>query len=196
MERAGAGAPVFVFYNSISWYTNIMKTKEKVILVDKNDRVIGSEEKIKAHQAGILHRAFSILVFNSKKELLLQKRQKTKYHCPGLWSNTCCSHPRPGETLQQATHRRLKEEMGFDCRLKQVFSFIYKAKFNNGLTENEYDHVFIGRFDGQPKPDKAEVDSWKWTLINEFKKDILKNSRKYTPWLKIIVKEYSEYLKV
>lgn len=170
--------------------------QQKVILVDKNDQIIGSEEKMKAHQLGKLHRAFSIFIFNSKGELLLQKRQKIKYHCGGLWSNTCCSHPRPGETLQQATHRRLKQEMGFDCKLKQAFSFIYKAKFNNGLTENEYDHVFIGKFDGKPKPNKAEVDGWKWISINELKKDILKNSKKYTPWLKIMVKEYLEYLKV
>lgn len=168
---------------------------EEVILVDKNDKEIGSEEKIKAHRAGKLHRAFSILVFNSNKELLLQKRQKAKYHCGGLWTNTCCSHPRLGETLQKAIHRRLKEEMGFDCQLKKAFSFIYKAEFDNGLTENEYDHVFIGKFDGQPKPNPDEVDSCKWILINELKKDINKNPQKYTPWLKVIIGEYLEYLK-
>ncbi len=170
--------------------------QEKVILVDKNDQEIGSEEKMKAHQAGILHRAFSVLVFNSKGELLLQKRQKIKYHCPGLWTNTCCSHPRSGETLQQATHRRLKEEMGFDCQLKEVFSFIYQAKFDNGLTENEYDQVFVGKFDGQPKPNPDEVDGWKWISIKGLKKDINKNPGKYTPWSKIIIKEYPGYLKV
>ncbi|GAG12032.1 unnamed protein product [marine sediment metagenome] len=125
----------------------------------------------------------------------MQKRQKTKYHCRGLWSNTCCSHPRPRETLQQATPRKLKEEMGFACELKEVFSFVYKAKFDNGLIENEYDHVFVGEFDNKPKPNPVEVDGWKWVLINELKKDILKNPEKYTPWLRIIIKKYSAYLK-
>lgn len=164
---------------------------EKIILVDKDDKEIGIEEKIKVHQEEKLHRAFSIFIFNSRKELLLQKRGKTKYHCPRLWSNTCCSHPRSGETLEEAAHRRLRQEMGFDCDLKEKFHFIYQAGFNNGLFENEYDHVFIGRFDDNPSPNSEEIDDWKWILIDELNKDIDKNPEKYTPWLKIIVKEYA-----
>lgn len=118
---------------------------ENVILVDKNDQPIGQGEKTAVHKAGQLHRAFSILIFNDKGKLLLQQRAKGKYHCPRLWSNTCCSHPRPGEDILVAAHRRLQEEMGFDCPLEDKFSFIYKVKFDNGLTEHEYDHVLIGK---------------------------------------------------
>jgi len=128
-----------------------MVAKELVVLVDENDNEIGVEEKINAHRKGLLHRAFSIFVFNSKNELLLQKRAADKYHSGGLWSNTCCSHPRPGENLKDAAHRRLQEEMGFDCSLREVFSFLYKKSFDNGLTEHELDHVFFGKFDGIPK---------------------------------------------
>ena len=163
---------------------------KEVILVDKNDEEIGIEEKVKAHQEGKLHRAFSIFIFNSKGQLLLQRREKTKYHCGGLWSNTCCSHPRPGETLKDATHRRLKEEMGFDCEIKKSFHFVYQVEFNNGLIENEYDHVFIGKFDGDPNPNPDEVDAWKWVSIDGLKEDIDKNPEQYTPWLKIIIKEH------
>jgi len=162
---------------------------EKVILVDKNDKEIGREEKIKAHERGELHRAFSIFVFNPKNELLLQKRAKAKYHSPGLWTNTCCSHPRAGETLKKAAHRRLKEEMGFDCELKKIFSFIYKAEVGPKLFEHEYDHVFIGRFTGRPNPNPDEVEDCKWLSIKEIKEDIDKNPRKYAPWLKIILRE-------
>jgi isopentenyl-diphosphate delta-isomerase len=134
--------------------------KEMVASVDENDNIIGEEEKIKAHQEGKLHRAFSIFVFNSKGQMLIQKRAKEKYHSGGLWTNTCCSHPRPGEPIEKAAHRKLKEEMGFDCEIKEIFSFIYKVKFDNGLFENEYDHVFLGKFDGKPMPDSTEVEDW------------------------------------
>lgn len=163
--------------------------EEKIILVDKNDTKIGTEEKIKTHKEGKLHRAFSIFIFNSKGELLLQKRVNTKYHTPGLWTNTCCSHPRPGELLEKAIHRRLIEEMGIDCELKKIFSFIYKATLKNNLFEHEYDHVFIGKFDGEPNPDLTEVDDYKWISIDELEKDINKNPKKYTPWLQIIFKK-------
>lgn len=156
---------------------------EEVILVDGNDREIGTEEKMKAHQEGKLHRAFSIFVFNSKGELLLQKRAKSKYHSGGLWTNTCCSHPRPGETLENSVHRRLKEEMGFDCELREIFSFKYKVKLEN-IFENEYDHVFIGKFDGKPHPNPEEVDEWKWIKLKELKNDMKKNPDKYSYWLK------------
>ena len=158
---------------------------QQVVLVDKNNRKIGIEEKIKAHKEGKLHRAFSIFIFNSKGELLIQQRAKTKYHSGGLWSNTVCSHPKPNETYQQAIHRRLKEEMDFDCKLKKLFCFIYNTGFQKGLIENEYDCVFIGNFDGKPKPNPQEIMNYKWISVNELKQDIIKNSNKYTIWLKI-----------
>jgi len=160
---------------------------EYILTVDENDNVIGKEEKVKTHQEGKLHRAFSIFVFNSKGELLLQKRAKTKYHSGGLWTNTCCSHQRPEETLEKSVHRRLKEEMGFDCALKEIFSFTYKVKFGNDLFENEYDHAFIGNFDGEPIPNPEEVDEWKWVDLEELKNDIQKNPDNYTYWLKISI---------
>lgn len=161
--------------------------EEKVILVDKNDKEVGTGEKLKTHQEGKLHRAFSIFVFNSKGELLIHQRARTKYHCGGLWSNTCCSHPRPGEHMEEAVHRRLKTEMGFDCKLKEIFSFIYQVKFGNNLFEHEYDHVFIGRFDGEPVPNPEEVEDWKWIETEELKKDIQKNPEKYTYWFKACI---------
>ena len=158
---------------------------EKVILVDKNDEEIGFEEKLKAHQnGGKLHRAFSVFIFNSKGELLLQKRAREKYHSALLWTNACCSHPRPKELLEAAVHRRLKEEMGFDCDLAEKFSFIYKVNFENGISENEFDHVFVGKFDGEPKPELKEVADWEWIGAEELKQDIKENPEKYSHWLK------------
>jgi len=139
---------------------------ENIIAVDKFDKEIGSIEKMEAHYKGILHRAFSILVFNSNNQLLLQKRSIKKYHSPGLWTNTCCSHPRYGENLQDAIYRRLKEEMGFTCELKEVFSFVYKVELEDNLFENEYDHVFFGIYDGEIVTSKDEVDDFKWVDIN------------------------------
>jgi isopentenyl-diphosphate delta-isomerase len=166
------------------------------VLVDENDNEIGIEEKIKAHEnGGKLHRAFSIFVFNSRGELLLQKRAETKYHAPGLWTNTCCSHPRPGESLEDAVHRRLKEEMGFDCELKRVFHVIYKADVGNGLTEWEFDHVFIGKFDGEPKPNPEEASDWKWVSLEEVERDVKEHPEKYTPWFRIILPKVIEYVK-
>ena len=166
---------------------------EFILTVDENDKVIGKEEKIKTHQLGKLHRAFSIFVFNSKGELLLQRRAKTKYHSGGLWTNTCCSHQRFDETLEKAIHRRLKEEMGFDCELKEIFSFIYKVKFDNGLFEHEYDHVFIGKFDGKPNPNPEEVDEWKWVDLEELKGDIRENPDNYTYWLKVSIDKINSF---
>lgn len=159
--------------------------KQQVILVDKNNRKIGVEEKIKAHKEGDLHRAFSIFIFNSREELLIQQRAKTKYHSGGLWSNTVCSHPKPGETYNKAVHRRLEEEMAFDCKLKKLFCFIYNTGVVNCLIENEYDCVFIGKFDGKPKPNPKEIMNHKWISVKELKQDIIKNPNKYTVWLKI-----------
>lgn len=157
--------------------------KEQVILVTRNNRKIGIEEKIKAHREGKLHRAFSIFIFNSKGESLIQQRAITKYHSGGLWSNTVCSHPKPTETYQQAVHRRLKEEMGFDCKLEKISCFIYKTNFQSGLIENEYDCVFIGKFDGEPKPNTQEIMDYKWISTEELRQDILKNPKKYSVWL-------------
>lgn len=165
--------------------------KQQVVLVDKKNRKIGIEEKIKAHKEGKLHRAFSIFIFNSKGELLIQQRAKTKYHSGGLWSNTVCSHPKPNETYSQAVHRRLKEEMGFDCKLKKLFCFIYNAGFENGLIENEYDCVFIGKYNGMPKPNVQEIMNSKWVPINELKRDTDKNPKKYSVWLKVALKRIS-----
>ncbi|MBU0598254.1 isopentenyl-diphosphate Delta-isomerase [Patescibacteria group bacterium] len=163
---------------------------ENVILVDTNDKEVGIMEKMEAHKKGLLHRCFSIFVFNSKKELLIQKRAAGKYHCGGLWTNTVCSHPRSGEDINQAVHRRLQEEMGFDCELKEVTSFIYKSKFDNGLTENEYDHVFVGEYDQEPVINKEEADEFKWIGIDELKKDINSSPDNYTPWFKIIISQH------
>ncbi len=158
---------------------------QQVILVDKNNRKIGIEEKIKAHKEGKLHRAFSIFIFNSKGELLIQQRAKTKYHSEGLWSNSVCSHPKPNELYRQSAEKRLKEELGFSCKLKKSFCFIYNTGFQNGLTENEYDCVFIGKFNGKPKLNKKEVSGYKWISVKSLKQDIVKNPKKYTVWLKI-----------
>ncbi len=168
---------------------------EKIILVDKKDREIGTGEKLEVHKSGKLHRAFSIFVFNRKGELLLQKRAKGKYHSGGLWSNTCCSHPRAGERLEKAVHRRLKQEMGFDCSLKEIFSFVYKVKFENGLYEHELDHVFIGNYGRKPEPDPEEAEGWKWISLNELKKDIQKNPGNYTYWLKVSLDKLDSYMK-
>lgn len=172
-----------------------MIKKENIILVDTNDKEIGFEEKMKAHEEGKLHRAFSIYIFNSKGELLLQKREESKYHSGNLWTNTCCSHPRQGETAEEASHRRLQEEMGFDCELKEIFSFVYKVKLGEKLYEHEYDHVLIGQFDGSPKPDPEEVSDWKWVKINELEKDVEDNPDNYTYWFKISFKRVLDSMK-
>ena len=134
------------------------------------------------HKKGLLHRAFSLFVFNNRGELLLQKRNKNKYHSGGLWTNTCCSHPRKGEELPLAIHRRLGEEMGFDCELNEIFSFTYKKTFENGLTEHEFDHVFIGYYDNDPKINTEEADSWKWISIEKLQTDIKNHPESYTYW--------------
>jgi len=164
---------------------------EKVILVNKKDKEIGIEEKMKAHKEGKLHRSFSIFIFNSKGELLIQQRAKSKYHSPLLWSNTCCSHPRPNEKLIQAAKRRLKEEMGIECDLKEIFSFIYRAKSGKWI-EHEFDHVFLGKFDGNPKPNKKEVEGFKWINLQALKREMKKHPRKYTFWFKHILELYGK----
>jgi isopentenyl-diphosphate delta-isomerase len=167
---------------------------DELILVDRNDNELGSEDKMEAHEKGKLHRAFSIFVFNSKGEMLLQQRAMTKYHCGGLWTNACCSHPNPGEKTINAAHRRLKEEMGFDCELKEVFSFIYKAVLDHGLTEHEYDHFFIGFCDKKITPNKTEACGYKFVKTDELLKAIKKNPEKYTPWFKIALPKVIDYI--
>jgi len=165
---------------------------EYVILVDENDQEIGSMEKQEAHEKGLLHRAFSVFVFNENKELLLQQRALTKYHSAGLWTNTCCSHPRIGETIEQAAHRRLTEEMGFDCELITKTSFIYKAAFENGLTEHEFDHVLVGNFNGEISFNPTEVKNFKWINLEELQIDLLQNNQNYTAWFKIIFDNFQK----
>src|SRR5687768_14206462 len=133
-----------------------------VILVNEQDEPVGTMEKLEAHQKGLLHRAFSVFVVNKNGEMLLQQRAQDKYHSGGLWTNTCCSHPLPGENVLDASHRRLMEEMGFDCPLREIFSFTYRAEFDNGLTEHEFDHVFFGEYDGEVIPDTAEVQATRY----------------------------------
>ncbi|MDD3072683.1 MAG: isopentenyl-diphosphate Delta-isomerase [Candidatus Pacebacteria bacterium] len=162
-----------------------MEKENKIILVDEKDNQIGVGYKNKVHKEGKLHRAFSIFIFNSKGELLLQKRNKEKYHSGGLWTNTCCSHPLPNESVKEASKRRLKEEMGIICDLEEIHSFVYKKKFDNGLTEYEYDHVLIGKSDADPKINEKEAEDWKWVNVNSLKKDLENNPEKYTYWLRM-----------
>jgi isopentenyl-diphosphate delta-isomerase len=157
--------------------------RQEVILVDKSDRAVGTEEKIKAHELGLLHRAFSVFVINNKHELLLQKRASHKYHSPGLWTNTCCSHPAPGEALQIAAEKRLLEEMGFTCSLSWLFKFMYKASFENNLIEHELDHIFLGEYNANPIPNPQEVDDWRWENIDSLRIDLKKNPHQYSFWL-------------
>ncbi len=170
--------------------------EEQVILVNENDEKIGLMPKQEAHEKGVLHRAFSVFVFNGKNELLLQQRALHKYHSPGLWTNTCCSHQRDGETSLNAGKRRLFEEMGFSTHLKETTSFIYKAPFDNGLTEHELDHILIGNFEGIPQINPEEVASWKWMDLEEVKNDIQNNPEIYTAWFKIIFDKFYQHLLV
>ena len=161
--------------------------EELVVLVDERDVEVGMGEKLATHREGKLHRAFSIFIFNSTGDLLLQKRTKAKYHTGELWTNTCCSHPRPGERLGDAAHRRLNEEMGFDCELEEIFSFTYRAEFGNELFEHEFDHVFTGLYEGAPAPNPREVTDWKWIDMATLTADIEENPERYTPWFRICI---------
>lgn len=162
---------------------------DELILVDEHDNAIGFASKLAAHQdGGKLHRAFSIFIFDASGRMLLQKRAAEKYHFGGLWTNACCSHPRRGEKTLQAAHRRLSEELGFDVVLNSIFSFIYRAEDpGSRLTEHEYDHVFVGRFEGKPNPDPDEVAEFKWVEPNALLADVAANPLKYTPWFSLIV---------
>lgn len=168
---------------------------EEVILVNVNDEEISTMEKIEAHKKGLLHRAFSIFIFNSKSELLIHKRAMGKYHSEGLWTNTCCSHPRPGEDLINEANRRLMEEMGLSCKLQSAFSFIYKIVFTGGLIEHELDHVIIGKSEQKPLINKNEVSEWKYISLEELRKDASKNPDKYTEWFLMCYEKSFTHLK-
>jgi isopentenyl-diphosphate delta-isomerase len=162
---------------------------EQVVLVDEKDCELGTMEKLEAHRKGILHRAFSVFIFNDDDQMLLQQRALDKYHSAGLWTNACCSHPRPGESSLSAAHRRLKEEMGLETELNFKTSFIYRSAFENGLIEHEFDHVFVGKTNALPQPNPAEVSSYKWLSISEVKKLIIEEPNKFTTWFKIAIKD-------
>ncbi len=168
--------------------------EEQVILVNQQDEPIGLMNKMEAHEKAVLHRAFSVFVLNNKNEVMLQQRAHHKYHSPLLWTNTCCSHQRASESNIEAGKRRLFEEMGFQTELKELFHFIYKAPFDNGLTEHELDHVMIGYYNEAPVVNPDEVESWKWMTIEAIKEDMIENPNVYTVWFKIIFDEFYHYL--
>lgn len=168
--------------------------EENVILVNEDDEPIGLMPKMEAHEKAVLHRAFSVFIMNNKGETMLQQRAKDKYHSPLLWTNTCCSHQREGETNIEAGKRRLQEEMGFKTELKELLSFIYKAPFDNGLTEHELDHVMIGYYDENPIVNPSEVEDWKWMYPSDIKTDISKNPDDYTAWFKIIFERFYNHI--
>lgn len=167
---------------------------EFVVLVDENDQDLQLMEKMEAHEKGLLHRAFSVFVLNNKGELMLQRRALDKYHSGGLWTNTCCSHPRKGEPVEKAAHRRLMEEMGFDCPVEKAFDFIYRAELDKGLTEHEFDHLFIGHYNGEPNINPDEVAEWKWMNIEEVRNDLAANPQNYTAWFTIIFDRFYQNL--
>jgi isopentenyl-diphosphate delta-isomerase len=178
-----------------------METANNVVLVDKSGReLVNSDgtrltmDKLKAHKKGLLHRAVSVFVFNTRDELLLQKRASGKYHSADKWTNTCCTHPRPGETPAATARRRLHEEMGLECPLTEAFNFLYQANVGNGLVENEFDHVFIGFCDRDPQPDPAEVSDWKWISAEELGQELKNNPEHYTAWLRVCFERVIESL--
>lgn len=168
---------------------------EQIILVDEHNNALGEMEKMEVHEKGLLHRAFSVLIFNDKNEMLIHKRASDKYHCGGLWTNACCSHPRKNESVIDAGKRRLQEEMGFTLSsLKEHYSFIYKAPFTNGLTEHELDFLLTGSYNQEPQPNPNEVEDWKYVNIVDLQKDMKSNPEQFTPWFIIIVNEHLEKL--
>ena len=171
-------------------------TEERVILVNERNEQIGTMAKMEAHEKALLHRAFSVFVFNEKNELMVQQRAAHKYHSPLLWTNTCCSHQREGESNIEAGKRRLMEEMGFVTNLSESISFIYKAPFDNGLTEHEYDHILIGHFNNTPNINPEEVASWKWMDLEAIKADMSSHPEIYTEWFKIIFEKFYEHINI
>jgi isopentenyl-diphosphate Delta-isomerase len=169
-----------------------MNQMEYVVLVNESDQEVGKMEKMEAHQKGILHRAISVLIFNKKKQFLLQQRSFSKYHSPGLWTNTCCSHPRPGESVPDAAMRRLREEMGMECEMSKAFDFTYKAAFENGLIEHELDHVYIGYSETDPTINPEEAHDFKWIKPAELVRDLEISPEKFTVWFRIILEKLKE----
>lgn len=167
---------------------------EQVVLVTPQDRVIGLMEKMQAHHSGLLHRAFSVFLFNASGEMLLQKRASSKYHSPGLWTNAVCSHPRLGETYIEAAQRRLGEELGIDTLLEKKFDFIYKAEVGQGLWEHELDYVFVGEYNGTFCLNPKEVSEVKYRRIEDIRTDVEQFPEHYTEWFKIILKKYISYI--
>lgn len=163
-----------------------------VILVDEKDQPLGQMEKMEAHRQALLHRAFSVFIFNSKGQMLLQQRAPGKYHSAGLWTNACCSHPRPGEETPEAAYRRLKEEMGFTTPLRKVFDFVYRSPYDNGLTEFEFDHVFVGKYDGAVIPDPAEVGDYCYRGMDEIRTDLQMSPGRFTTWFHLAFPLVSE----
>ena len=166
----------------------------EVILVDETDQPIGVLEKMEAHQKGLLHRAFSVFIFNDQNQLMLQQRAFDKYHSGGLWTNTCCSHPSPGEDIEDACHRRLREEMGFDTSLEFVTSFIYHAPVDKELTEHELDHVYLGTYNADPVVNQHEVAAWKFVNLDELEQDLQTHPQHYTVWFRIIFSKVKTHL--
>jgi isopentenyl-diphosphate delta-isomerase len=160
---------------------------EHVILVDERDNEVGTMEKMEAHRKGLLHRAFSVVLFNSQGEVLLQKRSQNKYHSAGLWTNTCCSHPKPGEKIEDSVERRLREEMGITAQPGFAYKFIYRADLSNKLVEHELDYVFTGLFSGEPQINSSEVESWKYVGLADVRKDVVKNPDAYTYWFRLML---------
>jgi len=169
--------------------------EEKVLLVDTQDRVLGTMPKLEAHQKGVLHRAFSVFILNRQNALLLQQRAWDKYHSPGLWTNTCCSHQREGEDSLAAGKRRLQEEMGLEAPLTPLFTFIYKAPFDNGLTEHELDHVLLGYSEQSPNPNPQEVADWQWMPLEEVQQKLTEQPEQFTVWFKIIFERFYAHIK-
>jgi isopentenyl-diphosphate delta-isomerase len=161
------------------------KHEDQVILVNEQNRELGVGGKAGVHREGALHRAFSIFIFDSQGRMLIHQRALDKYHSGGLWTNACCSHPRPGEAVEEAAHRRLQEEMGFDCELEEVFQFVYQVQLGEDLFEHEYDHVFVGTCEIEPEPDPEEVADWKWVEVEELWQDVQEHPGRYTYWFKI-----------
>ncbi len=170
-----------------------MKEEDKVILVNEHDDMVGIMDKMEAHKQGLLHRAFSIFIFNSKGEMLLQQRAITKYHSGGLWTNACCSHPMPGEKTNEAAVRRLQEELGFETPLEKVFDFVYKAEFDNGLTEYEFDHVFTGEYEGDVNINTEEVSEYCYKDIPEIKDMLQTHPQKFTAWFHLAFPKIEEW---
>lgn len=168
---------------------------EQVILVDDQDMMTGTMEKMEVHQKAILHRAFSVFIFNPAGEMLLQQRSMNKYHSGGLWTNSCCSHPRPGEDTLIAASRRLKEEMGFETPITKVFDFIYKASFANGLTEHEFDHVFVGYYDGKMAPDQNEVGNYAYWPMEKIEAKLQSEAGLFTVWFRIAFPKVMDWWK-